>query len=195
MSCCPPTSGPPSYPFFAEHGPPSSLPPNSTSPELLRPVDRTSPADHFSLATCSDQNRPSSLRRSSRLAAKSRGMKLSPLQRAQDLMCRKLKLPKLSYKARRPPSPLESPSSAAEPQCRLSVAEPQCRLSASHQAINAPPFPPPAPLPPRMSDIPDPSRDTSLPLSAADIKKIMSACGIVDKKAAASTSPGSPTEI
>lgn len=92
------------------------------------------------------------LRRSPRLAAKIRGHKKSSLQRAQDLVCKKLKIARLTSKA--------FPRSAV-----LNAVKTPTRSTPPNEDLGAP-------LPPR---------DTAHPLTQEEIHLIMDACGIVDK--------------
>lgn len=207
ISCYSPSTSPfPLRPVFTEPRPPSALSLDSTLLGLSRAVDRPSPTDRQSravdrasptdrqgLGNCSDHAMPTFLRRSSRLAAKGRGMKMSPLQRARDLLSRKLKFTRPSYKTARLPTSSKSPTSVVEP-----------LIDDPLQAANDPSLPSSSQHPPRSSANPDPSRATSLPLTTDDIKK-MSSCGIIDQTvgppaaqhallAATSTSLGNLTE-
>ncbi len=112
-------------------------------------------------------------RRSVRLAAKCRGgKKMSSLSRAQDLMCRKLKMVRLTARASRSNS-LSVSSSSSLPAPRPRDLSP--RLTA-----------PRAPIIEGLADqrgesvVPPPTKDLLAPLSSPEIRAIKLACGIID---------------
>nr|CAD1837588.1 unnamed protein product [Ananas comosus var. bracteatus] len=118
------------------------------------------------------------LRRSPCLAAKYRGNNKPSLHRAQELMCKKLKLAIFASKAPYPLScPLPSPSTATP----------------LHQTSPPPPADetcPAALLP--TSRIIEATRDTANPLTRQEILQIKASCGIVDIGIEASHVPQAP---
>lgn len=142
------------------------------------------------------------LRRSPRLAAKYRGNKKSSLHRAQDLMCKKLKMARFASKAPHPLScslPLPSTATPAH------LTRPPLHAD---ETCPAPPLPPadatcPAPPPPPVdeaypasllltSKFIDATRETPYPLTRDEILQIKASCGIVDTGTEASHSSQAP---
>nr|CAD1831663.1 unnamed protein product [Ananas comosus var. bracteatus] len=111
-------------------------------------------------ASSSVCNKLGSFRHSLRLASKNMGINKNSLQRAQDLMCSKLKTMKTSHFVQT--SPAVMPVNSDLPLMETPLAPPI--------AAPSPPFAAPAP-----------SRDLALPLTAPEIRKILTSCGINER--------------
>lgn len=127
----------------------------------------------------------SCLRRSPRLAAKTRGIKKSSLQRAQDLMCRKLKLVRLASKTPclLPSLSVPAPAAALTPAVETRHTTPaQAGTHKASPTISNPQHgneaTPHLKVGVRASAS---TRNSALPLSQEKIQNIMYSCGIVDK--------------
>ncbi len=112
-------------------------------------------------------------RRSVRLAAKCRGSKKSSLSRAQDLMCRKLKMVRFSARAS------HSSSNSASSSCSLSAPrtreQPEILDPSSRSTFDAGP-----PGPSGGPDASLPRPDLLTPLTSVEVREIKLACGIID---------------
>ncbi|XP_020094969.1 leucine-rich repeat extensin-like protein 5 [Ananas comosus] len=117
---------------------------------------------------------PRSIRRSSRLASKNRGICKSSIQRAQDLLSSKLKSATSSFRMAEPSTPPpEAPP--AELLDQAETAAPPALLNAA--AL----YSTPQNQPSRPEKIPPLSRDHSLPLSVHEVNDILASCGILFK--------------
>nr|CAD1823428.1 unnamed protein product [Ananas comosus var. bracteatus] len=187
-------------PNFHLDGQPSDSPtPGLSSPHSGSPILRHPPSLDSSLSSLDTQpvlragpmgaNRfaPAKLfpsRRSLRLAAKCRGSKKSSLQRAQEIMCKKIKMVRFAAKNVRPPSsrsatPLPADDSASEPPVP--------------ESESAPPFPH---EPSNGTTLTTSSaKDPAFPLTPEEIHQILATCGVLNNDARSPKTAGIASEV
>ncbi len=146
-------------------------PPISAGPlQQLLPEASAASYPHQVRLSCKGFSTPGKLlphKRSSRLAAKHKGVKKSSLFRAQDLMCRKHKFIRFAAKASRSLSlsSLAPPSPLGEPSAPLLLPLPEVPLVLP-------------PRDPKIDEVSSKRRDLLSPLSLVEIRSIQAACGI-----------------
>nr|CAD1820604.1 unnamed protein product [Ananas comosus var. bracteatus] len=182
-----PALGPPTslLPFWLWSPLPSpAVPARAQAQPLPLPLPGEPKSTPSQVSACIGPSLTLLLRRSPRLVAKHRGIKKSSLHRAQDLMCKKLKLARFASKVPRPLScSLSTPSSAT-----------------SLQQTSPPPTTdvtcPATPLPTlRRNNVPAPTRDTTFPLTQGEILQIKASCGIVDNRTRTSLALQGPPNV